>query len=105
MNAPQSEAMKTIIGLRNERDELCDEIERLQEMWLRISKRQEAEIEQLRVGNEKLKTELWHLQAVNGALKVTLRRLIADYQDVPDPTDTDGQAVFEDARRALGEKP
>jgi hypothetical protein len=50
---PQNEAMKTTIGLRDERDELRAEIERLQETWLRISKRQQAEIEQLQAaGNE-----------------------------------------------------
>lgn len=32
-----------------------------------------------------------------------LRQLVVDYQDVPDPTDADGQAVFEDARSTLTE--
>jgi hypothetical protein len=31
-----------------------------------------AENERLQEGNEKLKTEIWHLQAVNGALKIAL---------------------------------
>lgn len=31
----------------------------------------------------------------------TLKQLVTDYQDVPDPTDTDGQTLFEDARALL----
>ena len=34
-------------------------------------------------------------------LIAALERLVADYQDVPDATDADGQAVFEQARAAL----
>jgi hypothetical protein len=45
------------------------------------------------------------LQGDNRRLRAALQRLVTDYQDVPDPTDADGQAVFEDARRELERKP
>jgi hypothetical protein len=35
-------------------------------------------------------------------LRAALARLVTDYEDVPDPTDDDGQAVFQRAREALG---
>lgn len=43
------------------------------------------------------------VRAVNSfdALVAALTRLVADYENVPDATDTDGQAVFEQARAAL----
>ncbi len=37
-----------------------------------------GKIKQLKVGNEKLKTEVWHLQAVNGALQLTLQQAKAN---------------------------
>lgn len=42
-------------------------------------------------------------KALRAALKEAvdaLERLVIDYQEVPDPTDSDGQAVFEGARAA-----
>jgi multidrug resistance efflux pump len=64
-------------------EEAADEIERLQELlWQEAGNRVETE-----------------------RLRAALQRLITDYEDVPDPTDADGQAVFEDARRALEPKP
>lgn len=38
---------------------------------------------------------------VRAELLDALKRLVADYGDVPDPTDADGQAVFAQARAAI----
>lgn len=40
-------------------------------------------------------------EEIIAALLRSLQRLVTDYQDVPDATDADGQAVFEDARKAI----
>ena len=45
--------------------------------------------------------EIERLRAVNAELLAALCQLVADYEDTPDPTDTDGQAVFERARAAI----
>ena len=45
------------------------------------------------------------LRARVAKLESALKRLIADYEDVPDPTDADGQQVFIDARAALKDAP
>lgn len=37
-----------------------------------------------------------------GKMEAALERLIADYSDVPDATDTEAQQAFADARAALG---
>lgn len=42
-----------------------------------------------------------NLEQENKRLRDALQRLVTDYEDVPDPTDKDGQAVFADARAAL----
>ena len=42
-----------------------------------------------------------HLIAAAPELLAALKQLVADYQDVPDPTDEDGQAVFDTARAAI----
>jgi hypothetical protein len=38
---------------------------------------------------------------LNAIMLAALKRLVADYEDVPDPTDADGQAVFNEARAAI----
>ena len=45
------------------------------------------------------------LRARVAKLEAALKRLVADYQDVPDPTDADGQQVFAEARAALKDAP
>ena len=57
--------------------------------------------ERLKEAMERAASRVHELRADNARLRAALQRLVTDYQDVPDPTDTDGQAVFEDARRAL----
>ena len=57
----------------------------------------DAEVERFRVERDALHAEV-------GRLRAALKRLIADYEDVPDPTDKDGQQVFADARSALEQK-
>jgi chromosome segregation ATPase len=52
--------------LRAERDELRHTLDCIPNSILKA----QDEIKRLRAGNEKLKIEVWHLQAVNGALKV-----------------------------------
>lgn len=45
--------------------------------------------------------EIERLCAERDELLAALKRLVTDYEDVPDPTDSDGQAVFADARAAI----
>src|SRR5215813_4232355 len=44
---------------------------------------------------------LTRLSALNAELVGALAQLVRDYEDVPEPTDADGQAVFDRARAAL----
>lgn len=74
-----------------------------------------ARIVALEADNERLRTENARLQEAkrmagliaderskeNVTLRAALKQLIADYEDVPDPTDSDAQAVFAQARAAL----
>jgi hypothetical protein len=59
------------------------------------------EIDRLRALEFATRDENERLRALNAELVAALKRLVADYEDVPDPTDADGQAVFEQARAAI----
>lgn len=49
-------------------------------------------------------SRLFDLGYENARLREALQQLVTDYEDVPDPTDADGQAVFQRAREALAQE-
>jgi hypothetical protein len=56
-----------------------------------------------RLTDEKIKQIVAALRDtdVGADLLTSLKQLVADYEDVPDPTDLDGQLVFAKAREAI----
>lgn len=48
-----------------------------------------------------MKEENARLRELNAEMLAALKQLVADYGDVPDPTDADGQAVMDHARAVI----
>jgi hypothetical protein len=75
-------------------DDAADEIEALRAGMRMAIVQHEAEIGRIGIAMGAQADEIERLRAA-------LARLVTDYEDVPDPTDDDGQAVFQQAREAL----
>jgi DnaJ-domain-containing protein 1 len=124
MSRPQDEAMKTIIGLRDERDELRDEIERLRAQLAVAGElrpavdamlKAEAEVEELRAEVERLRelktpasrqlldTTKVCLDSAEAEIE-RLRAALTELVEHEEPGALFSERI-QRARRALGEKP
>lgn len=83
----------------NKVEEQGREIERLQAEIERL--RADKDVTRSQERNAAYEADIARLQAENERLRAALKQLVADYEDVPDPTDSDGQEVFARARAAL----